>query len=145
MVSFLKLTPIKLIKHHMQGPIVHLKVFGRSYIYLNDYQTMVDLFEKRGTIYSSRPHLVMNDLWVLFQLTSGINLIRAIKSNRQGWNEWFITVLPYGPELRRCRQKLHSFLQQSIVPDYYPFQTQAACRLAEMLLRDPESFADTVK
>ena len=55
-------TPNKAIKRYIQGPIAHLKVFGRSYIYLNDYQTMVDLFEKRGNIYSSRPHLVMNDL-----------------------------------------------------------------------------------
>ncbi|PAV15315.1 cytochrome P450 [Pyrrhoderma noxium] len=107
------------------GPIAHLKVFGRSYIYLNDYKTMVDLFEKRGNIYSSRPHLVMNDL--------------------QGWNEWSITVLPYGPELRRSRQKLHQFLQQSAVLDYYPFLKQSSCRLAELLLRSPSDFMDAVK
>ncbi|PAV15318.1 cytochrome P450 [Pyrrhoderma noxium] len=107
------------------GSIAHLRVFGRSYIYLNDYQTMVDLFEKRGNIYSSRPHLVMNDL--------------------QGWNEWSIAVLPYGPELRRSRQKLHQFLQQSIVPDYHSFQEQSSCRLAELLLSDPNNFMDVVK
>ncbi|PAV15317.1 cytochrome P450 [Pyrrhoderma noxium] len=107
------------------GSIAHLRVFGRSYIYLNDYQTMVDLFEKRGNIYSSRPHLVMNDL--------------------QGWNEWSITMLPYGPELRRSRQKLHQFLQQSVIPDYHPLLAQSTYRLAELLLRNPNSFVDIVK
>ncbi|PAV15311.1 cytochrome P450 [Pyrrhoderma noxium] len=107
------------------GPIAHLKVFGRSYVYLNDYQTVVNLFEKRGNIYSSRPHFIMNDL--------------------QGWGEWFVGVLPYGPELRRSRQKLHHFLQQSVVPDYFAFQTQSSYRLAELLLRDPEDFLDVLK
>lgn len=46
----------------IQGPIVHLKVLGRSYVYLNDFQIMTELFEKRGNIYSSRPRLVMNEL-----------------------------------------------------------------------------------
>ena len=62
MVISFKLSSTKGIESYIQGSIAHLNVFGRSYIYLNDYQTMVDLFEKRGNIYSSRPHVVMNDL-----------------------------------------------------------------------------------
>ena len=64
---------------------------------------------------------------------------------RQGWNEWSITMLPYGPELRRSRQKLHQFLQQSVIPDYHPLLAQSAYRLAELLLRNPNSFVGIVK
>ena len=69
----------------------------------------------------------------------------VINPKRQGWNEWSIAVLPYGPELRRSRQKLHQFLQQSIVPEYHSFQEQSSCRLAELLLSDPNNFMDVVK
>ena len=37
------------------GPLVFIKNFGKPYLFLNDYNTMVDLLEKRGNIYSSRP------------------------------------------------------------------------------------------
>ena len=138
-------TPNKGIESYIQGPIAHLKVFGRSYIYLNDYQTMVDLFEKRGNIYSSRPHLVMNDLWVSSLIMGLWNPTWIINPKRQGWNDWFIIMFPYGPELRKSRQKLHQFLQKSVVRDYYPFQIHSAYRLAELLIKDPENFADAVK
>ena len=69
----------------------------------------------------------------------------VINPKRQGWNEWSIAVLPYGPELRRSRQKLHQFLQQSVIPDYHPLLAQSAYRLAELLLRDTNNFTDLVK
>ena len=64
---------------------------------------------------------------------------------RQGWSEWFVGALPYGPELRRSRQKLHQFLQKSVIPDYRQLQMQSAYKLAEQLLRQPESYVDIVK
>ncbi|PAV15314.1 cytochrome P450 [Pyrrhoderma noxium] len=90
----------------------------------DDYGPIVHL-KKRGNIYSSRPRLVMNEL--------------------EGWDDCIITILPYGPELRRSREKLHQFLQPSVVQDYYPFQEQSAYGLAESLLKDPENFLDVVK
>ncbi|PAV15320.1 cytochrome P450 [Pyrrhoderma noxium] len=107
------------------GPITYLNVFGTSYIYINDYKTITDLFEKRGNIYSSRPKFVMNDL--------------------EGWNDWFVVLLPYGPELRSSRQSLHRFLQPSAIPDYFPEQTITAHKLAERLIRSPEDFVEFVR
>ena len=62
---------------------------------------------------------------------------------RQGWSEWFVGALPYGPELRRSRQKLHQFLQKSVIPDYHKLQMQSAYKLAEQLLRQPESYVES--
>ena len=53
--------PIIIIK----GPIVYISNLGSPIIFLNSYETMVDLLEKRGGTYSSRPKNVMLDLFVL--------------------------------------------------------------------------------
>ena len=41
------------------GGIIHVKVFGETFIFLNDYDIAVDLLDKRSAIYSSKPRLVM--------------------------------------------------------------------------------------
>ena len=64
---------------------------------------------------------------------------------REGWNDWFVVLLPYGPELRSSRQSLHRFLQPSAIPDYFPEQTITAHKLAERLIRSPEDFVKFVR
>ena len=49
----------------IKGPIVSISNLGSPIIFLNSYETMVDLLEKRGGTYSSRPKNVMLDLFVL--------------------------------------------------------------------------------
>ena len=46
------------------GPVVHLDIFGTSFVFLNTYEAAVDLFEKRGAKYSSRPRITMMELHV---------------------------------------------------------------------------------
>ena len=41
------------------GDIVHLEVFGQHVIVLNSAKAAKDLFERRSSIYSSRPFAVM--------------------------------------------------------------------------------------
>ena len=43
----------------MIGDVTYLKVLGRPLIVLNSYRACKDLLEKRGSIYSSRPRLVL--------------------------------------------------------------------------------------
>ncbi|PAV15608.1 cytochrome P450 [Pyrrhoderma noxium] len=102
------------------GPLVFIENFGKPYLFLNSYQSMVDLLDKRGHIYSSRPE------------NAALNL--------EGWDAWFITTFPYGDEHRRSRQHLHRFLQISKVEDYFDIQTQATHKLLEGLLNYPDEF-----
>ena len=44
---------------------MYISNLGSPIIFLNSYETMVDLLEKRGGTYSSRPKNVMLDLFVL--------------------------------------------------------------------------------
>lgn len=51
-----------LMEIHSLGGLVFIKNFGTPYLFLNTYEAAVDLFEKRGHNYSSRPENVMLDL-----------------------------------------------------------------------------------
>ncbi|EJC97587.1 cytochrome P450 [Fomitiporia mediterranea MF3/22] len=106
------------------GPVVHVKNLGTSYIFVNSYQAAVDLFEKRGSIYSCRPKLAM---WEL-----------------ESW-DWFVPVMPYGDELRRARQLMYRFFQPAAVVDYTETQTQAAHKMLQSLLTSPDKFPELVK
>ena len=41
------------------GKVVYLHVFGQGLVFLNTAEACIDLLDKRGTIYSDKPHLVM--------------------------------------------------------------------------------------
>ncbi|KAJ6478496.1 cytochrome P450 [Mycena vitilis] len=41
------------------GPIVHLRILGKSIIILNDLNYAIDMLDKKGRIYSNRPAIVM--------------------------------------------------------------------------------------
>jgi hypothetical protein len=41
------------------GPLTYLKILNRSVLVLNSHEAAKDLLEKRGKIYSDRPHSVM--------------------------------------------------------------------------------------
>ena len=49
------------------GDVVHVSSFGKHIIILNSFKAVDDLFEKKSSIYSSRPHLTMfHELYVYF-------------------------------------------------------------------------------
>ncbi|KAJ7708771.1 cytochrome P450 [Mycena rosella] len=41
------------------GPIVHLRILGKSIIILNDVNYAIDMLDKKSRVYSNRPNLVM--------------------------------------------------------------------------------------
>jgi hypothetical protein len=46
------------------GDIVYLETFGKGILILDSMEAVVDLLERRGSIYSSRPQVVMSELYV---------------------------------------------------------------------------------
>ncbi|KAG1836042.1 cytochrome P450 [Suillus subalutaceus] len=44
---------------HTYGPITHIRIFNQSLVFLNTPKAVFDLLDKRGSIYSDKPHLVM--------------------------------------------------------------------------------------
>jgi len=41
------------------GKVVYLHVFGQGLVFLNTAEACADLLDKRGTIYSDKPNLIM--------------------------------------------------------------------------------------
>ncbi|KAH8112981.1 cytochrome P450 [Phellopilus nigrolimitatus] len=102
------------------GSLVFFRNFGTPYLFLNTYEAAVNLFEKRGHNYSSRPENVMVEL--------------------EGFSRWFPSALPYGDELKRTRQLTHRYFQPSAVEDYAELQTRSAYRMLLGILNAPDKF-----
>ncbi|KAL5520722.1 hypothetical protein ACEPAF_2724 [Sanghuangporus sanghuang] len=107
------------------GDLVYIENFGTRYLFVNSYEAAVELFEKRGNMYSSRPSVTM------------INL--------EGFSDWFTGVMPYGDELKKSRQFLNMFFQKSVAKEYYDVQTQSTHNLLSRLLQSPDSFRDHIQ
>ena len=43
----------------ISGDIVYLRILGQDLLFINSYEVATDLLDKRSTVYSSRPHIVM--------------------------------------------------------------------------------------
>ena len=46
------------VDNALLGKIMHVDIFGQSFIILNSSKIARDLMEKRSSIYSDRPHFV---------------------------------------------------------------------------------------
>ncbi|KAJ6472477.1 cytochrome P450 [Mycena sanguinolenta] len=95
------------------GPIMHLKVFGRSLIILDSYQAAVDLLDKRGLIYSDRPKFTLYELF--------------------GWIP-ALTFSQYRTKTHTIQRQMHqSYLSRHKIADFKPMQAQAARSLVQNL------------
>ncbi|KAL5514759.1 hypothetical protein ACEPAG_2075 [Sanghuangporus baumii] len=106
------------------GGLVMVQNLGTRYLFVNSYDVALDLFEKRGNIYSTRPFNSMLELeeWI-----------------------WFTVMMPYGDEHRKSRQQLHRYLQQNTVSDYHEVQTVCTQKLLLRMLEDPAKYADHIR
>ncbi|KAJ7206760.1 cytochrome P450 [Mycena pura] len=106
------------------GPVMHLKVLGRSMIILDSYEAAVDLLDKRGIIYSDRPTFTLYELL--------------------GWHPT-LTFLRYGKKFNIHRQMHQSFLSRHKIEGFKPMQTQEARTLVKNLLEStPERYEKSI-
>ncbi|KAF8175026.1 cytochrome P450 [Mycena galopus ATCC 62051] len=94
------------------GPVMHLKVLGRSMIILDSYEAAVDLLDKRGVIYSDRPKFTLYELL--------------------GWHPT-LTFLQYGKKFNIHRQMHQSYLSRHKIEGFKLMQTQEARTLVKNL------------
>ncbi|THH07207.1 hypothetical protein EW145_g3537 [Phellinidium pouzarii] len=105
------------------GDLVFVTYLGKSYLFVNSYDVAIELFEKRGHNYSSRPHNTLIEL--------------------EAWDS--ITTFMRGNELRKSRQFLHRFLGRSAVSDFSTMQTRAIHQLLLRMLREPDEFRNLIR
>lgn len=103
------------------GPLLHLQVFNKHLLVINDLSVADDLLSQRGSIYSDRPQFTM-----LGEL--------------MGW-EWAPTLMPYGARWRMHRRAFQSHLGQGTLSSHLQaLQHRANVKLLVGLLRSPEEF-----
>ncbi|QRV94505.1 cytochrome P450 family protein [Ceratobasidium sp. AG-Ba] len=114
----------------LQSDIISLSALGKTIIVLNSHRSVMDLLEKRA-IYADRPVIPMISDEKLMGLGDIIQFAR------------------YGPRLRQLRKAIHTHMQESAIPNYWPSQIKEAQRLVarlrnhgdEHLLKDIQQWA----
>ncbi|KAI8221561.1 Cytochrome P450 monooxygenase patH [Colletotrichum sp. SAR 10_86] len=108
------------------GSIIGLKLGSQNFVILNNYKHVRELFDKRGSIYSSRPRTYVANTLVC---PGDIHLL----------------LLPYGPAWRVQRRVVQSLLAVNRVDAVLPVQGAEATQTLSDLLRDPAGYYDHVR
>ncbi|KDQ56874.1 hypothetical protein JAAARDRAFT_194819 [Jaapia argillacea MUCL 33604] len=107
------------------GNVVYLHVFGLGIIFLNDSETVFELMDKRGAIYSDRPHLVM-----LSELCGAENILAFTH---------------YGDQLRRGHKLMHEALHPIAIKTYQPLLEMESLPFLRRLLSKPSAYMDHIR
>ncbi|KIJ14852.1 hypothetical protein PAXINDRAFT_78324 [Paxillus involutus ATCC 200175] len=106
--------------------VIHLNIFGSHLVVLNSVRVANDLLDHRGSIYSSRPRMVM-----LKEL--------------MGW-DWSIVLMSYGETFWTHRRIIQQEFQPRIVTStYQPIIARECKMLLANLLRAPDHFVHHLK
>ncbi|KAI9567804.1 cytochrome P450 [Boletus coccyginus] len=107
------------------GRITHLHVVGQSLVFLNTPEVAFELMDKRGAIYSDRPHLVM-----VGELCGCENMV---------------AFTPYGDQARRQRRLMQAALGPSSIKRYHSLLELETKPFLRGLLEDPSKFQDHLR
>ncbi|KIJ26837.1 hypothetical protein M422DRAFT_785117 [Sphaerobolus stellatus SS14] len=102
-----------------QGDMVYYRVFGQGILALGSVKRCHDLFDKRSSIYSSRPENIM------------LNKL-------SGWN-FALGSLSYGISWRKHRRAFQQYFNANVVLNYRPVQLKSAHGLLRQLLKSPDA------
>ncbi|KAK0200113.1 cytochrome P450 [Desarmillaria ectypa] len=100
------------------GDVVYIHVFGQGLVFLNSAEAVSDLLDKRGSLYSDKPQLVM-----VGELCGCENMV---------------AFTGYGDRMRRQRKLLTSALGVKAVPAYQPLMEEETQVFLRRLLATPD-------
>ncbi|KAJ7611293.1 cytochrome P450 [Roridomyces roridus] len=104
------------------GDICSISILGQEIMILNSASAASALLDKKSSIYSDRPFVVM-------------------AGELGGWKD-ALGLMPYGDRYRRLRRSAHSlFGSQKIMTSFHPLEEQEVHRFAKRLMEKPKDFA----
>ncbi|KAG7087679.1 hypothetical protein E1B28_013627 [Marasmius oreades] len=106
------------------GPLVHLKVPGQHFYFVNSNKVADQLLEKRSRIYSSRAFANALDL--------------------AGWS-FLLPAMAYSDSWRANRRLHHQSLKSQSIPQFYPAIEEKVYAFLRSLLNHPEEFMDNTE
>lgn len=101
------------------GDIIHIRIRSNNIIVLSSYDAIVDLFEKRGSIYSHRP--------------------RRMMALMMGWGN--VTTFSEGERWKAYRRQANLGFSKRAAVDYQDGQTKDVYAFLQRLLENPEDIA----
>ncbi|KAI0016578.1 cytochrome P450 [Xylariomycetidae sp. FL0641] len=108
------------------GSIIGLKLGAQNVIVLNSYEYVRALYDRKGAIYSSRPHTYVANEPVCP-------------------NEIHLLLLKYGSEWRKQRKVVQSLLNVNAVDRMLPIQNAEATQNMFDILQDPNGYYDHIR
>ncbi|KAF9533206.1 cytochrome P450 [Crepidotus variabilis] len=106
------------------GNLIYFRLYGQHNIVINDYNTAVELFQKRSNIYSDRPSTVMLEL--------------------TGW-DFNSGLRPYGEHWRTERRMYQQAYKPDMTLTYRGVQTEKVQDLLYALATTPDDFRNHIK
>jgi hypothetical protein len=114
---------------------------GQPMVILNSRDACIDLLEKRSSIYSDRPRLVMlNELYVL---PLPIQFFAEI-FHSMGWDYDF-ALMHYSDRWRVHRRMFHQYMNEHAAQEYRPLQERHTHTLLRNFLQTPDKFLDHIR
>ncbi|CCM05472.1 uncharacterized protein FIBRA_07693 [Fibroporia radiculosa] len=107
------------------GEVIYMKVISREYIILNSASAAVELLEKRGSLYGSRPQTIM-----------AAELVGRSKA---------FTLIPYGQRYRMYRKYLRNAISTNSLSEHWAYLEDQSANLLEALLRNPDGFREHIR
>ncbi|EMD39272.1 hypothetical protein CERSUDRAFT_93317 [Gelatoporia subvermispora B] len=104
--------------------VIYLEVLGQPIVVLNTEKAVLDLWDKRSSNYSDRPHSEM------------LHLIE---------HDWSFAHMRYGQLWRRHRRTFHQFFHQNAVKDFEKNLVRIAPQLLKRLYEEPAGFMQHIR
>ncbi len=117
---------MKDLAEQYNSPMVTIWHGHRANIICNDIWTISDLLDKRATVYSSRPHMVM-------------------LGDSRNATEYDQVCLPYGERWRYHRRLTHNATGSQAVRAYRPFQEAEIKMLLRDLFQAPDNYVKAIE
>ncbi|KIM86577.1 hypothetical protein PILCRDRAFT_308713 [Piloderma croceum F 1598] len=107
------------------GSVCYLHILGQGLVFLNTPEAAVDLMDKRGTIYSDKPQLVM------------VGELCGCKD--------MVAFVPYGDQSKRQRKLMQQALGPSSIREYRPLIEAETISFMRRLLDDPIDYINLTR
>ena len=115
-----------MLTNSLAGEITYLNVIGREMIILNSSKAAVDLLDKRSSIYSNRPVLLLAGEII-------------------GWNK-ALGLLQYGPRFRVFRKYMNKSIGTwASVEKFHPLLEKETAKFVARVMADPGALVQHIR
>lgn len=114
-------------------------------VILNKMKDVVELFEKRSSIYSDRLEIPVCKIMYALIVQAFFFFASAYRPFLRLGAEHLTPLLSYGSEWKQHRRMFQETFSKSVMPSYAKVQTEKVHLMLELFLRSPKEFEQHCK